>query len=115
MYIKRILSYDKEGLEADVLISDGQQDLLCYAQPFDGDKNTKFQLTTFGCGDVVRSYDNQSLIKKSDEGYYSYEMSGKLLDAENAIVMVFGFIIGLDAYIPKDIRNGEYVDFKILH
>lgn len=35
MFVKKIVQFDEDALEAVVIVSDGVHELMCYAQPFE--------------------------------------------------------------------------------
>lgn len=118
MFIKKIIDYDEEAQEADVIISDGENDLMCYAQPFNiKDRNKPFNLFAMLDSDVVRSYAQNCLIQKIDDGYYSYRICGRLIDVKEpmvSVVKVFNIIMEVGGPIPKDIIENEYIEFDVM-
>ena len=53
-------------------------------------------------------------IEKTDQGYFSYRFKGKLLDAEKGVVAINNIIIEDVGQIPKDIRDGQFIEFTCL-
>ena len=116
MYIKNILYYDDLSGEADIIVTDGTFDLICFAWNFESEVgDTSFTLTPFECSDVMTSEDTEYLVQKLEGERYEYKLQGKLIDVEKDIgtVQIGGIIIKDIRYIPKDIKIGEYVEFKI--
>lgn len=114
MFIKSIINFDDDGQEATVIVSDGEYEIMCYAQPFSGEKNISFSLLSFGVGDIVTATDNCYFIKKNEDGYYSYFVRGKLIDSSKGLFQLGNLIIeGVD-YAPKDIPNGAFVEFTVI-
>ena len=98
MYIKSY-SFDGEN-EASVVVTDGKFELICYAYPFNEN--------------VMIAYEPKyEVIKLAD--FYSYKLQGKIIDIEKQIVTVGDIPMEIDGYIPKDIVNGDYVEFECVH
>lgn len=79
MYIKEILCYDVESQEADILVSDGQYDLLCYAQPFSKEDSQKrpFSISAFMTGNVMRALDDEYNVQKQKKVIMRITCRGK--------------------------------------
>lgn len=116
MFIKRIDSFDNYSGEADLIVSDGTYELLCYCGLFQNESemmpNLKI-IESFLCENIIRVENKEYLIIKQKE-YYSYHLQGKVLDADNHIVCIRNIIIKLDAPIPRDIRNQEFIGFDVV-
>ncbi len=57
MFIKQVINYEIDALEADLIVSDGKHDLMCYAQPFE-DIAQSFYLSAFRPDNVFRAEKN---------------------------------------------------------
>ena len=114
MYIADILYFRKEDSEAEVSISDGCYTVTCYAYPCHAVQigQTVSTLYGFGCTDIIRSDEAGYAVKKLP-AYYAYRFVAKVVDNENRIVRIGDLFICLDHWIPKDIMNGEYIDFTV--
>ena len=111
MYIKSV-DFDGEQ-EADILVSDGKYEILCYALPYSaGDKEKDFTLSAFMSENVMRALKNEYSAEKTD-GYYGYKLTGRLFDLKNRLVAVGGIVIELENNIPKDIAENEFVEFEV--
>ena len=108
MYIKSY-SFDGEN-EASVVVTDGKFELICYAYPFNK-KIKKFWLSTFLAKNIMIAYEPKYEVIKL-AGFYSYKLQGKIIDIEKQIVTVGDIPMEIDGYIPKDIVNGDYVEFE---
>ena len=115
MYIKKIHSFDEDSGEADLIISDGVYDVLCFCPLFQNGLQTMLkiiEIETYMCDIIMRvDAENYLINKKAD---YSYHLQGKVLDADKHIVAVGNIAIKLDKPIPKDIKNYEFVEFDVL-
>lgn len=113
MFVKEIKDYDKFSNEADIIISDGQYNLLCYCYPTDiPQKGERVKaVTSFLATDMMRARDNAFSIKKIDD-YYSYHLQGEVIDMTPKI-RIGNIIICLDNPLPKDIKEGEYIELLV--
>ena len=111
--IKNITMISESSLEAEVLITDGVNELVCFSQPCN---LILKQIITepvycFNNKNVVRANNYDWNIKKNKDGL-SYNIIGKLIDKKNNLVNVGKIVIQLeDGSIPKDILEGEYISF----
>ena len=62
-------------------------------------------------GWIFTSVENDSVVVKTDKGYYSYFLRGKVISESQ--IQIHDFIIHID-YLPKDILAGEYVSCQCL-
>ena len=113
MFVKKIIDFDQSAGEADVLISDGQYEILCYAHPFEN-KNKRFSLISFMAKDVERIETREFKAEKSANGYYSYNMQGEIADIEKRIVKFGDIFIKLEDVIPKDIKTHDFIEFSVV-
>ena len=113
MFIKEIKDYYKAGAEADIIVSDDELEILCYAQPFSGKYNVDFVLCPLDYSDIMTASKNEYLVEKLNTGFYDYFLRGKLLDVEKGLVQVGGITLQGLRYMPKDIRQGEYIEFSV--
>lgn len=114
MFIKKIYQYYADELEADVIVSDGNFELLCYAlycENFEGD--TDFSLLPFGCRNVMTNDERVCRVIKLEESHFAYKLQGKLIDINDrneGTIQIGSIIIDEIKYIPKDIKVGEYIE-----
>lgn len=111
MLIKAV-QFDGEN-EAEVLVSDGNYEILCYAYPY-YNKNGEFTLSTFMSGNVMRALQNEYSVKKTEDGYFSYKLTGRLFDLKNRLAAVGEIVIELENNIPKDIEENEFIGFDVM-
>ena len=57
MYVQDVLRFDKSGKEAELIVSDGACEVLCYSYPIDAVKTgmTVSGLSGFSCTNMVRA------------------------------------------------------------
>ena len=117
MYIKKIFKSYEDYPEADVLVSDGEFELLCYALFYDNKEgDTNFTLSPLMGESDIMTCDREYKIQKLDDGYYAYKLQGKLiaLEKDNGIVQIGSLIIHDVGWIPRDIKVGEFVEFEVM-
>ena len=79
MHIQTVLHFDKEGREAEVIVSDGECELLCHAFPIAAVEigMPVSGLSGFSCGNVVRAENPHCGVTKLPP-YFAYHMTGIL-------------------------------------
>lgn len=117
MKVKKVQKID--GYEAEIIVTDGEHDLLGYYYdtnlPPDQIKAGTLvrEVSSFLAGNIFRA-EAPCWIRKG-EGYFSYLLCGKVVKlSRNSIVKVFDFSIELDTQLPGDIREGEFVEFETM-
>ena len=112
MINNKIVYFDKNAQEAHIIVSDGQFDILCYAQPY-RDEAEEFDLLGFMTENIMRADTNEYQVEKIDEGYFAYRLQGQLLDKSKRIVAIGEIEIILEDRIPKDIQDDEFIVFHV--
>jgi len=109
MYVKEIRWIYKSIYEAEFIVSDGRNDVLCFAQPFFlqvGD--TVNELHSIDAQDIVRSEHHPEVVSKGDE----LILCGQLTSRSRRSVKIGQLFVTIDDdIIPKDIAEGEYIRF----
>lgn len=115
MFIKQVKSFDKFSDEADIVVTDGKFELMCYCHPsIQYPIGTEVKdITSFLAKNIMRAECNDCLILKLED-YYAYHLQGKIIDLINKVVLIGGIQIILDMSIPNDIKLGEYIEFDVL-
>ncbi len=115
MIIKEIIEYDEAAQEADILVTDGQHEILCYAHPFINQDINKFMLEAFMTENVIKVEDKKDVsINKIDKGYYAYKICGRIIDIDKRLVSIGNIVIKIEDIIPKDIINNDFIEFSVL-
>ena len=111
-YIKQVNYIDKEINECEVILNDGQFEIMCFAQPYN--ENNDFSINAFLVQNIMTALDNNYSVVKSKNGHFAYSIQGKLLSKNRGEVKVGEFYIKLEnpQEIPKDINEGEFVQFN---
>ena len=109
------ITHDEESGEADLLVSDGERDLICFCPlcrvkcPSDVD-----EITAFEAGGIMIADEPGYVIEKTDAGYFSYRLGGRVVKTEPPVVAIGGLRVTLDQPLPKDIKQGDFVVFTAL-
>ena len=114
MYIKEIKDIDKFSGEADVIVTDGTYELLCYyflGGSVDIDMPVK-SISALLTENIMRAEEERFSIKKMDH-YYSYHLCGCVEDIKIPKISIGKMSIALDRPLPKDIEIGEYIGFDV--
>ena len=114
MYVKNVIIFDKHDEEADLLVSDGVNKVICYAYPVNNVRvNQEINsIYAFNCTDIKRVNKSECEINKLKE-YYAYSLVGKIIDKKNSLVCVGQLEIYLDEPIPNDIQENEFIFFNV--
>jgi hypothetical protein len=111
--VSNIIWLSKEILEAEVTISDGKFDLVCFAHPFLMQEGEQFIeiIDAFEVGNVIK-LDYPSLKAERMNNSFSYQIEGQLVDKDKGLVKLGEILIGIDdRFIPNDIETGDYISF----
>lgn len=113
MRINKINWISEEALEAEVIVTDGTFKVICFAQPLTYQEGSELSepICCFDTTNIVRSDDNKYKVEKL-AGYFSYYLTGRLIDRINGIVRVGGLLFELEGkMLPGDIKEGEFISF----
>ena len=110
MKVKQINWIDKESKEAEVLLSNGIYDLICFAHPFLNSIGEKLTSILVSFEDkIFVSQKKNFLIEKNGSDNFSYFIRGKVIDAKNNIVEIGDIKIELTE-LPSDLDNNDFVE-----
>ena len=114
MFVKGIKDYDKFSNEADVIVSDGQYDILCYCYQtsYHCIGNKVENITSLFACEIMRVDNNNFCIDKLDT-YYSYHLQGEVVNIEKPVIRIGNLYINIDSHLPKDIKKGEWIELKV--
>ncbi len=114
MIIKEINWISEEALEAEVTITDGQFELLCFSHPFKKEKGEQLSepLYALDPNEIVRSESPSLRIEKLNNAF-DYLIEGKLIDKESGHVKLGNIVIEIDShFIPGDFKDDDNISFK---
>lgn len=111
--INNITMISEVSLEAEVSITDGINELVCFSHPCNLTVNQRIKepVHCFNNKNVVRA-DNDNCHIEKQKYSLAYNISGKLIDIKNNLVKVGEIVVQLESgAIPKDILEDEYISF----
>jgi len=112
--ISKIHFLSKEALEAEVTLTDGENQLICFSQPLNYNLNDNIEtsLYSYGVSNIVKEQDKEFYIKKQHEPF-AYELKGELIDKDNCLVKIGSIIIEIEkSVLPKDFETGDFISFN---
>ncbi|MEC1262367.1 hypothetical protein P9D34_18475 [Bacillus swezeyi] len=112
MKIKRINWLSREALEAEVVVTDAESEITCFAHPlnYKEDSELKDPIYCHDVTDLVKAEKEVHLIEKLD-GHFEYSFTGELVDKQLELVKIGQFLLELDTDWPGDIEDGDFVSF----
>lgn len=105
---------DLETKEANLLICDNDIRFIAFCDRYVGYEGERIMLDSLLSKDAVLTFD-RPMIKKDDNGFYSYIVVGKVLSINPPRVELTNAItIALDTPLPGDIQKGQNVQFRTI-
>ena len=104
--IENVNWLSKTAQEAEVCLSDGDFQIVCFSQPFYHE--VRLPSYAINTNNIVCSSERKCSVEKKGESF-EYKFSGKILNKEH--IKIGEFIIQLDVPLPKDIEEG-YISFE---
>ena len=109
MFIENIIDKDGDGFEYEVTVSDGCRRIVCFAYA-PVDKKNNIKLYAFEPEHIRKALSSNYLLEKLPNPF-EYKIVARVLDRDNGIAQVFGFIFEFGAVLPKNIEKGDYFEF----
>ena len=115
MFVKEIKNYDDFSNEADIIVTDGTYEVLCYCHPaeFYEKGSTVQEILSLFAKDIMRISDKMYEVKKLEDDYYAYHLQGEVIKIDKPIIRIGGLEIVLDSPLAKDIKLGEFIEFDV--
>ena len=115
MILVNNILYDEEAGEADVELKSKNICIKCYCHPVENLKEiyeaVNNPLSAFLVKDIMLNDCTIPQVVKTNDGYYSYYLSGRVISARK--IQIHDFIIDVGT-MPKDIKIGEYISCHCL-
>lgn len=110
--IKSINWLDEASYEGEVtLIDSTQHELICFIYQLKPENIDLDDIYAIANTDIMRSdVSNYCLTHVRNFEYY---VVGKLLDKKAGRVKCFDYIFEIGAYLPGDIKDGDWVEFGV--
>lgn len=109
--IKDIIWISEEIGEADVIVTDGKYEIICFSYPF----SPKIGEDIDGTISIFENYD---IMKSSRKGYTvnhlgngKYFFVAKLVNRSKGIIKIGEIYINDIQGVPEKIQNGEFIQF----
>ncbi len=115
MFVKQVKKFD--GYEADLVVSDGEYELLCYVYHYPPFREipegiTVKDITSLHVKDIKRVSGQDCLIRK-EAGDYPYFLRGKVVDIDKRIIAVGKILIKLDKPLDKSVKQDDFLEFTV--
>ncbi|MBF0786848.1 MULTISPECIES: hypothetical protein [unclassified Streptococcus] len=109
--IKEIIWISKEIGEADVIVTDGNYEIMCFSHPFYQEKGEEINgiLSVFEHSNLMRSQKTEYVVNHMGNGKYFFV--ARLIDGIKGIVQIGKIQIHDIEGIPEEIKRGEYIQF----
>ena len=111
----RNILYENESQEADIELESNGVCITCYSHPMENKeqiyKIIDNEIFAFQVTDIQIDGTHIPTAVKTDKGYYSYFLRGKVIS--DSQIQMHDFIINI-GYLPKDVLAGEYVSCQCL-
>ena len=113
MFVKRIVDFDESSGEMDLIVSDHQNELLCYCAQSDAPSAfTIKRIETFLATDIMIVDEKKHLIKKEND-YYAYRLQGKVLQTMPPAMEIGKIYIFIDSPLPQDIQKDDFIELFV--
>jgi len=112
MYIVSEIDEDGQSHYWDVIVSDGQHELLCMAWDKIGDK--KFELNVFESRNIKKAKKNEYYLKKLRKYGYDYRVVAEIIDVDKNIMKVFGIVFDYGEPFPAESKMGDFYEFVLI-
>lgn len=109
--VKEIIWISKEILEAEVIVTDGRFEILCFSHPCRKKKGEELTepLHALDTDRIVRLEVPSLYVKKLNKPF-DYLIQGKLIDKSSGIIELGDIVIEIGRHaVPGDLKNDEYI------
>ena len=115
MFIKDIKWIDSDIQEAEIVVSDGEFNILCFSCPCKKNIGETLMESIY-CFNVenVEIVNQETVYAQKKDNAFDYTICGELVDKNNKIVRLGGISLSLeDAYIPDCISVNNLIKFDV--
>lgn len=112
MRVKQIKYLSEAAQEAEVLVlSDTSEfSIWAFCHPCKFTEKSVLQEPLFGLFTEIYSSPERDFKLEDRSEWCGYNFVGKLINASDGIVDINGILIELDAHMPGDLRDGDWVE-----
>jgi hypothetical protein len=111
--ICKISWLSEPALEAQVTVSDGQFEVICFSQPCNWSINQTLvdPIHCFEMKNVVMDFLNQFKVEKLCEPF-GYYLTVQLIDAKSSVATIGDILVQLEGgSLPGDIKEKDFISF----
>jgi hypothetical protein len=110
--IDKINWLSEEAKEAEVCLSDGKFNIICFSHPFDQaiGETVSLPLHALNADEIYKLDEGMASVKKEMTAF-GYKLSGYVINKNSGQVKIGEFIIQLDVPLPNDVETNQYVTF----
>ncbi len=101
-----------DAREAELILSDGQFDIICFSHPFYGKVGDSVPQPLYAVnanGICLNDTTGTNQFLEKLPGYFGYRLVGDIVDICDACLKIGDFIIKLDAGLHGDLRVGDLI------
>ncbi|EAD8644619.1 hypothetical protein H6H07_000540 [Listeria monocytogenes] len=114
--VKSIHWLDEDAREADVVLTDGEYNVVCFSHPCELTLNGVYNklIYCFDSFDIFKLNQAEYSMEKPNDNQELSILKGKLIDATDSIIQIGEFRIDIsEGDIAQDIHEGDFVELKV--
>ncbi|MBC6116463.1 hypothetical protein HCA12_01595 [Listeria innocua] len=114
--VKSIHWLDEGAKEADVVLTDGEYNVVCFSHPCELALNGLYNelIYCFDPFDVFKLNQKEFSMEVPNDNPDLYILKGELIDATDSIIQIGEFRIDIsEGDIAQDIHKGDFVELKV--
>ncbi|ECB9706056.1 hypothetical protein FL866_13735 [Listeria monocytogenes] len=114
--VKSIHWLDEDAREADVVLTDGEYNVVCFSYPCELTLNGVYNelIYSFDPFDIFKLNQAEYSMEKPNDNQELSILKGKLIDATDSIIQIGEFRIDIsEGDIAQDIYEGDFVELKV--
>ena len=111
--ISKISWISKTSLEAEVTVTDGLYEVICFSQPCHEELNKEVHdpIYCLNSRSILKAQQNEYCVEKLKEPF-AYYMTGQLINKKSSLVKIGVILVQLeDGVLPGDIEANDYICF----
>lgn len=113
MIVKSLNWISETAREAQLVISDGKNECLAFSHPCNFKEGEVFSgiLSSFITKNLMIAPYRQTSIKMMSEDNFEHQCIAEVVNSQENLVRIGDIFISLDQPLPKDIKDGDIVEF----
>lgn len=110
--IKAINWLDEDSYEGEVtLVDSSQNELICFSYSVRPKDMVLDGIVANVSSEIVSSDVRNYCLNRIEN--FAYYVIGNLLDRKRCLVKCFDYLFTLDAYLPGDLEEGDWIQFRV--